>query len=41
LPVAYTADVFLPDGRLWVTGGGAGSDTAKAWAYTWLITPHP
>jgi len=36
-PEAYAATVSLPDGRLWVTGGGAGSDMGKAWAETWLI----
>jgi N-acetylneuraminic acid mutarotase len=39
LPVTYAAAVFLPDGRLWVTGGGAGHAIATAWAITWLITP--
>ena len=35
---AHAAAVFLPDGRLWVTGGGAGSDSAKAWTNTWEIS---
>lgn len=34
---AHAVAVFLPDGRLWVTGGGAGEDSLKAWATTWLI----
>ena len=38
-PEAYAATVLLPDGRLWVTGGGAGADLAKAWADTWLLAP--
>jgi N-acetylneuraminic acid mutarotase len=38
-PVTYAAAVFLPDGRLWVTGGGAGHAITTAWANTWLITP--
>lgn len=37
LPITYAEIVTLPDGRLWVTGGGAGYDSAKAWANTWLI----
>ena len=37
-PQAYAATAWLPDGRLWLTGGGAGSDMAKAWAETWLLT---
>lgn len=37
-PVAYAAIAFLPDGRLWMTGGNA--DTG-AWADTWLISPLP
>jgi N-acetylneuraminic acid mutarotase len=37
-PQAYAGTVWLPDGRLWVTGGGAGSDMAKAWAETWLLS---
>jgi N-acetylneuraminic acid mutarotase len=41
LPVveAYAAAAFFPDGRLWLTGGGAGHVLATAWAYTWLLTP--
>lgn len=35
---AYAATAWLSDGRLWVTGGGAGSDMAKAWAETWLLS---
>ncbi|HSQ16658.1 MAG TPA: kelch repeat-containing protein [Anaerolineales bacterium] len=35
----HAAAVFLPDGRLWVTGGGAGGDSSKAWANTWVIMP--
>ena len=38
LPETYAAAAFLPDGRLWVTGGGAGHAIATAWADTWLIT---
>ena len=38
-PVTYGAAVFLPDGRLWLTGGGAGHALAPAWAETWLISP--
>ena len=38
-PVTYAAAAFLPDGRLWVTGGGAGHAIATAWAETWLIKP--
>jgi N-acetylneuraminic acid mutarotase len=37
-PQAYAATALLPDGRLWLTGGGAGADMAKAWADTWFIT---
>jgi hypothetical protein len=36
-PVTYAAAAFLPDGRLWVTGGGAGHAIVTAWAETWLI----
>ena len=39
LPITYAEIVTLPDSRLWVTGGGAGWDSAKAWADTWLLTP--
>ena len=39
MPEAYAAAVFLQDGRLWLTGGGAGHAVATAWANTWLITP--
>jgi len=38
-PVTYAAAAFLPDGRLWLSGGGAGHAIAPAWADTWLITP--
>jgi hypothetical protein len=38
-PVTLGAAVFLPDGRLWLTGGGAGHALAPAWAETWLISP--
>jgi N-acetylneuraminic acid mutarotase len=38
-PITYAATAFLPDGRLWVSGGGAGHAVATAWADTWLITP--
>jgi hypothetical protein len=37
-PQAYAGTAWLPDGRLWVTGGGAGADMAKAWAETWLLS---
>jgi N-acetylneuraminic acid mutarotase len=37
LPATYAADAFLPDGRLWVTGGGAGHAIVTAWSQTWLI----
>jgi len=40
-PEAYAATALLPDGRLWLTGGGAGADMAKAWADSWLITAPP
>jgi DNA-binding CsgD family transcriptional regulator/N-acetylneuraminic acid mutarotase len=36
-PVTYAAAAWLPDGRLWVTGGGAGHAVATAWAETWMI----
>jgi N-acetylneuraminic acid mutarotase len=39
LPITYAEVVSLSDGRLWVTGGGAGEDSAKAWANTWVIMP--
>ena len=39
LPETYAAAAFLPDGRLWLTGGGASHDLATAWAFTWFITP--
>ena len=39
LPITYAEVVSLSDGRLWVTGGGAGEDSAKAWANTWVILP--
>lgn len=39
LPVVYAAAVSLPENRLWLTGGGADSSTAKAWAKTWVFTP--
>jgi N-acetylneuraminic acid mutarotase len=40
-PLTYAAAAFLPDGRLWMTGGGASHDIATAWADTWLIASMP
>ena len=40
-PDAYAATVLLPDGMLWLTGGGASTDLSKAWADSWLITARP
>jgi N-acetylneuraminic acid mutarotase len=37
-PLAYAASAWLPDGRLWLTGG---NDASGATANTWLITPLP
>jgi N-acetylneuraminic acid mutarotase len=37
-PLAYAALAWLPDGRLWLTGGNA---ARGAWADTWLISPLP
>ncbi len=39
MTVVSAAAVLLPENRLWLTGGGADSGSAKAWAKTWLITP--
>jgi hypothetical protein len=38
-PITYAAAEYLPDGRLWLTGGGAGHAVATAWAETWILTP--
>ena len=38
-PLTYCAAAFLPDGALWVTGGGAGHAVSPAWAETWVIRP--
>ncbi len=38
-PVTYGAAARLPDGRLWLTGGGAGQALSPAWAETWKISP--
>jgi len=39
-PVTYGAAALLPDGRLWLTGGGAGQAISPAWAETWKISPR-
>ena len=36
-PGANAAAAFLPDGRLWVTGGQAGESGATFLSDTWLI----
>jgi DNA-binding CsgD family transcriptional regulator/N-acetylneuraminic acid mutarotase len=41
LPVVSAAVVLLPENRLWLTGGGADSGSAKAWAKTWVLSPLP
>jgi N-acetylneuraminic acid mutarotase len=40
-PGANAAAAFLPDGRLWVTGGQAGQSGATFWSDTWLIAALP
>ena len=39
-PVTYAAAATLPDGSLWLTGGGAGHAVSTAWRNTWLIAPR-
>jgi N-acetylneuraminic acid mutarotase len=38
-PITYGAAALLPDGRIWLTGGGAGQAISPAWAETWKISP--
>jgi len=39
-PAVYTAGVFLPDGRVWLTGGGISDDNKFIFSpNTWFITP--
>jgi len=37
-PGAFAAAAFLPDGRLWVTGG---QSLTVYWPYSWLVGPLP